>query len=313
MNDDRHTPFGAVLLRWALMPLALMPGWLLYRCSDVLAFLLRHVVRYRRRLIIDNLAVSFPEKSEAERRDILNGFYRNFADYIVESIKLLHISDEEMLQRFEFGNIGLLNDLLGQRRTVIAYFSHCFNWEWAPSVTLHFPESVRSGVAFCQIYRPLRNKIFDALMLHIRSRFGSLSIPKSRALRYFVDFSRKGIPSVTGFMSDQKPSHGDTGHILQFLNRPTDVITGTETLARRLDAAVIYWDMRKTSRGHYRIDIIPMAMHAAYTEPSQLTVSYYAMLENSIRRDPTIWLWSHNRWKNAPKPKQNPEPCQPAR
>ena len=86
MNDDRHTPFGAVLLRWALMPLALMPGWLLYRCSDVLAFLLRHVVRYRRRLIIDNLAVSFPEKSEAERRDILNGFYRNFADYIVDSI-----------------------------------------------------------------------------------------------------------------------------------------------------------------------------------------------------------------------------------
>ena len=56
-------------------------------------------------------------------------------------------------------------------------------------------------------------------------------------------------------MSDQKPSHGDQGHITCFLNHPTAFITGTETVARRLDAAVVYWDMRKTSRGRYHIDM----------------------------------------------------------
>jgi KDO2-lipid IV(A) lauroyltransferase len=99
-------------------------------------------------------------------------------------------------------------------------------------------------------------------------------------------------------MSDQKPSHGDTVHVVNFLNRPTAVITGTETLARRLRMAVVYLDMTKISRGHYNITVNVMADDAALTQPFFITDKYFKLLENTIKRDPSIWLWTHNRWKN---------------
>lgn len=288
-------------VRGSLKCLAVLPLPVLYVAADFIAFLLGKIVRYRRRVILKNLTACFPDKSERERLDILNEFYHNLADYIVESVKLLHISDKEMLKRFEFSGLEHITDAMNQGRSVVSYFSHCFNWEWAPSITLRCSEQVAKGNAFCQIYRPLRNAIFDRLMLEIRSRFGSVSIPKEHSLRRFIEMRRDGVVSVTGFMSDQKPSHGDTDYAITFLNRPTLVITGTETLARRLGMTVVYWDMEKTARGHYRINIIPMADNAAETEQHQLTNQYFTLLESTIRRNPAIWLWSHNRWKHMPK------------
>lgn len=279
---------------------ALLPFWALYGIADIIYVLVYWVVRYRRRLVRDNLAKCFPEKSTTELRRIERQFYRNFADYIVETVKLLHISDRQMEKRMQFRGIEKLQKLLDDKRSVVAYFAHTGNWEWAPSVTLHCPDAIAAGDAMCQIYRPLRNKRFDRLMLKVRSRFGSVSIPKSLALRKLLEYRRAGVTTVTGFMSDQKPSHGDAVHVVDFMGRPTAVITGTETLARRLGMAVVYWDMHKLSRGHYMIDIKVMTDDASQTEPYQLTDSYFALLQQTIRRNPSIWLWTHNRWKNSP-------------
>ena len=295
---NRRERIAYCLLRGLLKGVALLPLAVLYVFSDGIAWLLHHVIRYRRQLIRTNLAKCFPEKSPAEINAIVREFYANFADYIAETVKLLHISDAEMLRRFTFPGLNHITDAMDSGRSVAAYFSHCGNWEWAPSVTLHCPAQLAAGDAFCQIYRPLRNRVFDRLMLEVRSRFGSVSIPKEHSLRKFIEMRRAGTVSVTGFMSDQKPSHGDTGHAIIFLNRPTLVITGTETLARRLGFAVVYWDMVKTARGHYQIRVVPMADDASKTAEHQLTDQYFALLEATIRRNPAIWLWSHNRWKH---------------
>ena len=276
---------------------ALLPFWALYGIADVIYVLLYYVARYRRKMVRRNLTACFPHKSQQELKAIERQFYRNFADYIVETIKLLHISDREIKRRMQFGNIEILQQLLDRKRSVVAYFAHTFNWEWAPSVTLHCPRQIERGDVMCQIYRPLRNERFDKLMLKIRSRFGSVSVPKALALRKLLEYRREGVTTVTGFMSDQKPSHGDAIHIVDFLNRPTAVITGTETLARRMGMAAIYWDTVKLSRGHYRIDIKLMAEDASKTAEYELTDRYFKLLEETIRRNPAIWLWSHNRWK----------------
>ena len=296
---------GYAILKGVLHLVALLPFGILYGVADIIFVLIFYVVRYRRKLVDRNLATCFPAKSDKERARIARQFYRNFADYIVETIKLLHISDKAMARRFTFTNTEILDRLIAEKRSTVAYFSHCFNWEWAPSVSLHLHtyNNKEGGVELAQIYRPLRNKRFDKLMLQVRSRFGSLSIPKATALRTFVQWRREGIVSVTGFMSDQKPSHGDTVHVVQFLNRPTAVITGTETLARRMSMAAVYWDMHKVRRGHYRIDIRLMSENAADTAEFELTDSYFAMLQQTIERNPAIWLWTHNRWKH-PIPNQ---------
>ncbi len=286
------------LLNAPLRALALLPLGALYVISDGVALLLRHVVRYRRKVVRKNLAESFPDKSAAELRDIERRFYRNFADYIFETVKLLHISDKEMSRRMVFENIELVDRLLGEGRSIAVYFSHCGNWEWAPSITLHTAFPPNHGAVYGQVYRPLRNRWFDAMMLRIRSRFGSHSYPKKTVLRDLIKEKRTGLPAMVGFMSDQKPSHGDTIHVVSFLNHPTAVITGTETLARRLDMAAIYWDMEKVSRGHYKITNRLISDRLADEPQYSITDRYAAMLEKTIMRDPAVWLWSHKRWKH---------------
>lgn len=281
---------------------AWLPFFVLWRVADLLYVILYYVVRYRRRLVTANLRGAFPEMGDAELRRVRRRFYRNFADYVVETVKLAHISDAGMRRRFTFSGVEMIDDCLASGRSVVAYFSHCGNWEWAPSVTLWSRMRPGKDAMFCQVYRPLRNRGFDRLMLWLRGRFGSVSYPKKSVLRDLLRLRAQGMPSVTGFMSDQKPSHGDPVHVVTFLNRPTYVITGTETLARKLDMAVVYWDMHKTGRGRYHIDVRVITDRPADIEPYGITDRYFAMLEETIRRDPAIWLWSHNRWKRKVAP-----------
>ena len=275
--------------------LALLPFCVLYVLSDFVYFLLYHVVRYRRKVVEDNLAKCFPDKTQEERKLIERGFYRHFADCFVETIKLLHISDREVKRRITFENVELIDRLTKAGKSIVVYFSHCGNWEWAPSVTLH---TTTGGVEYCQVYRPLRNRAFDRLMLKGRSRFGSHSFAKATVFRDLLHLKKDGIVSVTGFMSDQKPSHGDPTYVTMFLNRPTAFITGTETLATRMGMAAVYWDMEKISRGHYRI-VTRLLDDGSHQAPrGELTQNYALLLETTIRRNPSIWLWTHKRWKN---------------
>lgn len=285
------------LLKGALSVVAFLPLCVLYVLADALYFLIYFVARYRRHLVRVNLKASFPEKSEAELRRIERQFYRNFADYIVETIKLLHISDDEIKRRMVFTNPELIDSLTTEGRSVAVYFSHCGNWEWAPSVTLHCSDT-KHHVDYCQVYRPLVNRTFDRLMLTVRGRFGSLSFAKQTVLRDLLRLRSEGIISVTGFMSDQKPSHGDPTVVTVFLNQPTAFISGTETLARKLHFAAVYWDVEKPSRGHYRITAHLLARDASTLAAHELTLLYAGKLQETIQRTPSIWLWTHNRWKN---------------
>lgn len=276
--------------------LARLPWGAMRALSTATCFVLYRVARYRRRVVRDNLAACFPELTSEQRSEIESDFYRNFCDNIFETVKLAHISDAEMSERMEFHGVEIIEELLASGRSVIAYFSHCFNWEWATSVTLHMDPNL--DVAYGQIYRPLRNRWFDALMLRLRSRFGSTSIPKRTALRAMLEMRGRHQLSVTGFMSDQHPSHGDPTYVTTLLGRRTAMITGTETLGRRLGMAAVYWDMERTARGHYRITVRLLSADMQAEPPMAVTEAYTRMLETTIRRQPAIWLWTHKRWKH---------------
>lgn len=297
-------------LRTLLTPLACLPFGALYGLSSLAAPILHHVFRYRLGVVRDNLAACFPELSASGRRKIEKDFYRNFTDNVVETLKLMHVTDRQMEERMTFEGTEIIDGLLDRGKSIIIYFAHVFCWEWAPSVTLHTRHKSSDKVAYGQVYRPLRSRAFDSLMLQIRSRFGSHSFPKSTVLRDLLRLRKAGALSVTGFMSDQHPSHGDPGHFTTLLGRPTLMITGTETLARRMGMAALYWDMERTSRGHYKITVRRLTDDASQTVPGELTETYTRLLETTVRRDPALWLWSHKRWKKPaiPHSVQNVQP-----
>ncbi len=288
-----YTPLG-----WILNGMARLPFRALYIISDLLFVVVYHIARYRRDVVKENIATSFPDMSEKEQKKVARQFYRHFTDYFMETIKLAHVSDEEMRRRMEFVGTDIIDRYFDEGRSLAMYFSHCGNWEWAPSITLWTRHKPGAETVFAQVYRPLTNPWFDAYFLKLRSRFGSVSYDKRLVFRDLLRLRRDGKLSITGFMSDQKPSHNDTVHVLKFLNHPTAIITGTETIVRKLDLVAIYWDMEKLSRGHYRITARLITDNAAELPQFAITDTYTRMLETTILRQPSIWLWSHRRWKN---------------
>ena len=114
-------------LKWLLAGIARLPFGALYALSDVIFALVYHVVRYRRKVVMKNLRESFPEKSDSEISAICRQFYRNFADYIVETVKLGHISDSQMKERMEIVGIETVDRLFSEGRSIVMMFSHCFN------------------------------------------------------------------------------------------------------------------------------------------------------------------------------------------
>ena len=286
---------------------AFLPLWILYPISDIVCFMIHRVARYRLKVVHRNLTNCFPELSEKEIQKIENKFYHNFCDSFVETIKLLHISDNEIKRRMEFENTELLDRLLAEGRSIVVYFSHCFNWVWAPSISLHTAIPPSDKLIFAQVYLPLNDEAFDNIMQHIRSRFGSRCLPKAKVMRYLLKYRNDGAQSITGFMSDQRPGHGTTRYATTFMGHASEMINGTETIARRMDMAVVYWDMERLGRGHYRITTHLISENPSETPVDQITDRYTRMVETTIRRDPANWLWSHNRWKNKvilPTPEQ---------
>src|SRR5579859_1156207 len=106
------------------------PMGALYALSGVLYLLAYYLVRHRHRVIREQLAKVFPDLSEAERRAIHRRFLKNFCDVLVEVVKSMSISSEEIKARVRIVNLPLLRAHLDAGRSVMLVTSHLCNWEW---------------------------------------------------------------------------------------------------------------------------------------------------------------------------------------
>lgn len=290
-----NTALYYILYFWIYIH-ALLPFRALYILSDILYFFVYKVIGYRLKVVRRNLEASFPDKSYQERREMERRFYHHFCDYFVETIKLLHISDEAIKKRMVFENMELVNDLTKGGNSVLMFLGHYCNWEWIPSITMCF-EGERK--LFGEIYRPLKNRAVDRVFLKIRSRFGSLAIAKNDTLRTIINLRNEKKQIVIGFMADQTPSLQNIHYWTPFLNQDTPVFTGVERIAKQTGFAVAYLDMQKVKRGHYKATAKLITDRPKEEPEHHITETYIRWMEKTILRDPAYWLWTHKRWKRT--------------
>lgn len=278
-----------------LSAVACLPLWVLYGVSDLMYVVVYRLVRYRLKMVRKNLRRAFPEASEAELKRYERGYYRHLCDLFVETVKLLHISDREIDRRVEVIGGEMIDASAAAGKSVVLMLGHYGNWEWVPAITRHFTTSLVTT----QIYHPLKNKPMDRIMLRIRSRFGAESIPMKRTVRRLFEIQRSGRQFICGFIADQRPMTAAMNHWTDFFGIDTPYVTGGETIGNHVGADYFYLDVEKTARGHYRLTFREIIPPADDTDDFPYTRSYLRLLEQTIRRDPRFWLWSHNRWKRS--------------
>jgi KDO2-lipid IV(A) lauroyltransferase len=287
--------FSYYLLMAVCYPVSLLPFWVHYLFSDMLYFLIYHVGRYRVKVVRKNLASAFPEKSEMELKAIERDFYQWFCDYIVESMKLLTISKRNIKKRMVFKGTELLDPFFDNGQSIGVYLGHYCNWEWVTSLSLWISPKVQCA----QIYHPIENKGVDQLFLRLRQRLGAECIPMADTLRKILELRQSGQISIIGYISDQKPNWFNIHHWVDFLHHDTPVLTGAERIMRKFNHVVFYLDVQRVRRGYYEATFKLISQEPQQLEEFKLTDIYYQLLEESIRRTPAYWLWSHNRWSRT--------------
>lgn len=283
------------LLSATFRGLGALPWPLLRGLASSLAWLARDVVRYRVDICRDNIASAFPEMSEREVTEVAKGFYGFLADYFIETVKLGSMKPSEMRRRMKFENIEEVNADLCAGKNVSLFLGHFCNWEWVSSMPLWLDLS--TGAVPCQIYHPLANRAADRVFGGIRSRFGATNLPMKTSAKTLMEMNMEGTLSITGYIADQTPSRQAIHHWLDFLNHDTPVYTGAEKISRRIHAAAYYIDMTRVRRNEYLGRFVKISDDVASEQPNAVTERYFAMLAASIRRQPSLWLWTHRRWK----------------
>ena len=282
------------MLRGIVALLSRLPLNVHYFFADFVIYpLMMYVVRYRRRLVAKNLRLSFPDKTDAERRQIARDFYRQFCYTLVETIYGSRHTNDELRPREQFENYETVNRIAKEYGGCVVMMAHMGNWEWKASCQNWFDPEVTE----LNIYRKLKNEKMDALMLEVRAQRDGLCVEKQRILREMVRFRAAHKPIVVGLIADQKPRPEVTRTWLTFLHQETGFLDGGEMLAKKFNYPVFFLHVRRPKRGYYesRFDLISMTPQD--TADGEITTAYARALEQNILEQPELWLWTHNRFK----------------
>ncbi|MBK0378877.1 lysophospholipid acyltransferase family protein [Mucilaginibacter segetis] len=274
--------------------ISLLPFWFLYLIADAVFVILYYIVRYRRAVVQQNIRNSFPEKTPAERSRIEKQYYRYLADLMMETIKMITISETSLRKRMKPTNPELVDHYFNQGRSIIAAAGHYCNWELA---ALGF--SLLTAEKRIIVYKPLTNKIFEDFFNKIRARFGATLVAMKQTLRTMITLKKQLTFSV--LVSDQTPVKHEINYFTEFLNQPTAVFLGIEKLAKLIDAVVIFYKIDRVKRGYYTYTLVPLVEHPKQTAEHEITEAHVRYLEQIINEKPQYWLWSHRRWKYTPE------------
>lgn len=274
-----------------------LPYRALYVISDIANLVLYHIVRYRRDIVRRNITSAFPEKSLEECISIERGFYKWFCDYFVETVKLMSVSRQELLSRIEFRGIDKIEECFDRGQTCAGILGHYGNWELLSATGLVIKKHPEAVIGL--IYHPLRSQLFDRLFINMRQSMGGVCVPKKNILRYLVSFRSQNLMNLFGYIADQAPRYRNIHLWLPFLNHDTPVFTGAERIMRKMNNAVFYIDVERPERGKYIYTFKLMTDKPGEMPEFEITKKFFVMLEQTIRREPRFYLWSHNRWKRT--------------
>jgi KDO2-lipid IV(A) lauroyltransferase len=281
---------SALLYYLIVLPISFLPLGILYKVSDLLYFIFTRVFPYRKAVILGNIQRSFPSKSDAELQQLVKDFYRHFADILIEGVKNLTISKQQLKKRMVVRNPELMQELFDEKRNVILVSGHFNNWEWLISAQNLLFKHQAFGIGM-----PMTNKFWDKKVNQRRERFGMQVINSTNYQIKFRTYKKKPFAVLT--LGDQSPANTSKSYWINFLNQETAVLFGTEHMANDFNFAVVFFVVHKVRRGYYELELKLVTKEAKILEWGHITEQHVKMLEEVINKNPAQWLWSHKRWK----------------
>ena len=270
---------------------SLLPMWILYIISDGLYLVVYYIIGYRREIVMNNLEIAFPEKTNEERIKIAKQFYHNLLDSFIETIKLVSAS-RGFLEKRITANWEVFEHFYKSGRSCQLHLGHTFNWEWG-----HHVLGSHTNYQVLVVYIPLTNAAFEKLMFNLRVRYGNKFIAAGNMSKFMEAF--KNTQYLLGLVADQSPGNLSNAYWVNFFGKPTAFVSGPERGARAANLPVLFASIVKPKRGYYHAILEVACEDPVAMDEGELTLQYARYMEKTIRANPEMWLWSHRRWKHS--------------
>lgn len=285
MAKHRQSIFSKLYLNLGKLPFPI-----LYAISYLIYLAGYYFVEKKRNVILNNIQNSFPEMPIKEAQQLAKLNFKHLAYTMSESIKTLHLSEEQIRQRVTLKNPELIMKFADNNQSVIMLAAHHCNWEWllaGCSLQLPLPIDV--------VYKPLHDIVVDEHMKKSRSRFNARPIANKNAL---IDIMQRR-KELRGFamVADQSPIRKEEKYWTTFLNQDSSFAVGAQKIAQLTKYPVIFVGMRRISLGHYEVYFEELGQAPYKKEGYEITEKYARALEKMILEHPEDWMWSNRKWK----------------
>lgn len=269
----KHT-INYIVLLFSHLPISTLYSFLtLVRKINSLFF------KYRNNTIIKNIENSFKNKSHNE---ISKRFSIHFFNLIAEIIKSLSISKKDLLNRVEILNINEIERQIKNKKNIVLVTNHFCNWEW-----LFLRLSLINDIFLLGIYQQQSSKVFEFIINKSRSRFGGNLISTNNLKNFLLKKTQR---KTLFFVSDQLPPKNNRGLKVNFLGQSTVFNKIPERVSIITNSVVFYIEMLEVKKGYYTVEF-------KQVKSTNITKIYANLLEETVRKQPEKWLWSHKRWK----------------
>ena len=254
------------------------------------------LVRYRKKVITQNLRNSFPDKSDKEISKLRRSNYFFLAEVIVDTISLAGASESRKDSAINWVNGEEIAERLNGKDW-IAVIAHYGCWEYLP---LWSRKQMYN--TFMSVYHPLSSVVFDHFFQRLR-RFSEniTTVPMKSAITYYLRNRNKGKGIILGLLSDQSPSLRADTHWFRFLNQNTAFIDGAENIAVKFKIPILFAYTKRIAPGRYEVMLEEIYDGKENVAQHEITQRYATRLEKMIRESPELWMWSHKRWKHTPE------------
>ncbi|EYC52306.1 lipid A biosynthesis acyltransferase [Hylemonella gracilis str. Niagara R] len=276
---------------WCMRVIAPLPlGWV-RALGSVLGHALYLFMASRRRIIMINLALCFPEQPLAQRRRWARACCVYFAQTLLDRAWLWHGRPEVVRQRLRL--TGAAHELDGDMPTVI-FAPHFFGLDAAGTAL-----GQQIDRRFASIYLPQRNKVSDAWLRAGRKRFGDVQLfeQKDGSLKSIIAAVRAG--GLLYLLPDMNYGRKDSIFV-PFFGVQTSTVPSLPRFARLGRAKVVPVTARVTNTG-YDIEVHPAWTNYPTGDENVDTTFMNRWLEGVIATMPEQYYWVHKRFKTRPR------------
>jgi len=209
-------------------------------------------------------------------------------------VKTMNLSKEAVKKKYDVTNIEVLREI-EKTKSILIVCSHYANWEWNVSINNYVQSK---GYA---VYQKISNKYFDAFVRKTRAKWNTELITQKETVKTVVLNHQNNVRSAYGMVSDQSPQAHRAQYWKEFMGIKVPIFNGAETLARKMDLAVVFLKVSKVKRGHYQAEFIPITLEGSTTEKNEITNRFLELTEQQINERPEHYFWTHRRWKHKGK------------